>query len=346
MTKKLKLTESTYILKEKEDIYDVIFTSTRRIKKFKVDNLVKEVIDKLNSEEDHDIRSLTKELSGDYKPKQVFSCINSLEREGVIKEYGDTQIDEKYNNQLLFIDELTNSWDETLELQEKINQSKIGVFGVGGIGTWIVNGLSQIGIGEIKISDPDTIERSNLNRQLFFDSSDVGDYKVDVIKSKVKDSKIRTFKKFVSKKENLEEIVFDLDFIVNCADSPSIADTTKIVDEYATKYNVPYSVAGGYNLHLGMVGPIIVPGKTATFEDFLEYQKSQDPFNDLIKIKDISKTGNLGPIAGAVSNIQVMEIFKYLIGKGTLNLNRFAEIDFMNFNVSWREFANKGKSKN
>jgi len=90
-----------------------------------------------------------------------------------------------------------------------------------------------------------------------------------------------------------------------------------------------------------MVGPIIVPGKTATFEDFLAHQKAADPFRDAEVVKDISKTGNLGPIAGAIANIQVMEIFKYLIGKGTLNLNRFAEIDFMDFSVSWREFAKR-----
>ena len=55
-------------------------------------------------------------------------------------------------------------------------------------------------------------------------------------------------------------------------------------------------------------------------------------------IKDVNQTGNLGPIAGAIANIQVMEIFKYLIGKGTINLNKFAEVDFLNFNVSWIEF--------
>ena len=63
-----------------------------------------------------------------------------------------------------------------------------------------------------------------------------------------------------------------------------------------------------------------------------------DPLKDLEKIRDIRQTGNLGPIAGAVANIQVMEIFKYLIGKGRINFNRFAEIDFMDLSVSWREF--------
>ena len=50
MSEKLKLNDSIYILKESDDIYQVIFTGTRRMKKFRVDSLVKEIISKLNSE--------------------------------------------------------------------------------------------------------------------------------------------------------------------------------------------------------------------------------------------------------------------------------------------------------
>jgi len=166
-------------------------------------------------------------------------------------------------------------------------------------------------------------------------------YKVDIIKEKLIDTKISVSKKTVSLSEDLEDLVVGSDFLVNCADSPSMVETTKIIDKYALKYNIPYCVAGGYNMHLGMIGPIIIPGKTASFQDFIDYQKSNDPLKDLEKIKDIEQTGSLGPIAGAVANIQVMEIFKFLIGKGSINLNKFAEVDFMNFGIEWRNFSQK-----
>jgi len=89
---------------------------------------------------------------------------------------------------------------------------------------------------------------------------------------------------------------------------------------------------------LGMVGPIIVPGKTKTFEDFLEFQKESNPLSNLKIIKDIEQTGNIGPIAGAIANMQVMEIFKYLSGKGKLNLNSFYELDFLNQEIYKREW--------
>ncbi len=336
MTSKLKIKDSLYILKYSENNYVFISTATRRIKKFKVDSLVKKIISSLESEILES--DLINKLSSKYKIKEINLCLQALEKEGIVRRYEKDFERGRDYKQLLFLDELTNSQEETLNLQKKIKNSKIAVFGVGGIGTWIVNGLHQIGVGEIRITDPDIVEKTNLNRQLFFDSKDIGNYKVNVIKAKLKDANIISFKKRVDESQNLEEIIFDCDFLVNCADSPSIAETTKIIDKYASKNKIPYCVAGGYNLHLGMIGPIIIPGKTKTFDDFIEYQKRMDPLKNLEKIKDINQTGNLGPIAGAIANIQVMEIFKYLTGKGKTNLNKFAEIDFLNFGVEWREF--------
>ncbi len=336
MDNKLKLKDSLYILRDTEDNYIFISTTTRKIKKFQVDSLVKEVITSLDSAQTE--QDLTERLSFKYGSQDIIDCLNALEQEGIIRRYESDLVKGRHYRQLLFLDELTDSREETLELQKRIEDSKVAVFGVGGIGTWMVNGLYQIGVGEIRITDPDVVEEINFNRQLFFDSEDIGKYKVDVVNEKLKDANIKPFKKRVEPNQDLENIVSGCNFLVNCADSPSVAETTKIIDSYANQHEIAYCVAGGYNLHLGMVGPIIIPGVTKTFDDFLEYQKRMDPLKDLDKIRDIKQTGNLGPIAGAVANIQIMEIFKYLTGKGRINLNRFAEIDFMDLGIEWREY--------
>ncbi len=336
MAIKLKIKDSLYILRDSEDNYIFISTATRRVTKFQVDPLVKDVISSLESESLE--QDLVGKLSGKHNVRDINLCLQALEKEGIIRKYDKDLKEGRHHRQLLFLDELTDSREDTLELQNRIENSRVAVFGVGGIGTWIVNGLYQIGVGEIRITDPDFVDEGNLNRQLFFDSGDVGKYKVDVVKEKLKDANIVPFKKRVESNQNLEDMISGCNFLVNCADSPSVTETTKIIDRYASQKGVAYCVAGGYNLHLGMVGPIIIPGVTKTFEDFIEYQKGMDPLKDLEKIRDIRQTGNLGPIAGAVANIQVMEIFKYLTGKGRINLNRFAEIDFMDLGIEWREF--------
>ena len=336
MATKLKIKDSLYVLRDSEDNYFFISTATRRVKKFQVDSLVRDMIGSLESE-DLELDLINK-LSSKYKTEDIHLCLQALEKEGIIRRYNEDFKEDRYSRQLLFIDELTSSREETLELQSRLENSRIAVFGVGGIGTWMVNGLYQIGVGEIRIIDPDIVEETNFNRQLLFDSDSIGRYKVDVVKEKLRDAKIVSFKQKVEPQQDLEEIVSGCNFLVNCADSPSVTETTRIIDNYAVRHDIPYCVAGGYNLHLGMVGPIVIPRITKTFNDFIEYQKKMDPLKNLEKIRDMGQTGSLGPIAGAIANIHVMEIFKYLTGKGRININRFAEIDFMDFSIEWREF--------
>jgi len=338
MGERLKLRESAYILKESDQVYTVVFTSSRMIRRFGVDQLVKDVISSLKETDSRE--DLMTRLSG-YDVAQVNSCLLALEKFGLLIIDSGEHFNPRYKKQLDFIAEFSNTWEEAVNLQNKLEKSKVSVFGVGGIGTWIVNGLYQIGIGNIRITDPDVVSESNLNRQLFFTSQDVGKHKVEVIKEKLHDAKIVPYRKTVAENEDLEELVAGSDFLVNCTDNPSVADTTRILSRYARRHNIPYLVSGGYNMHLGMVGPIIVPGQTACFDCFLDHQKKNDSISHLEKIKDIEQTGSLGPIAGVVSNLQIMDIFKFLIGKGKVNFNRFAEINFMDFGVEWRDFAKR-----
>jgi len=322
---KFKLKESAYIFCNGEE-YQVFFTGTRKIKTYKVDGLIKGLIDELEIPKDR--KELVEKLNN-YSAEEVESGIRALESEGIIRMY-DHSFSNKFSRQLLFFDELTSSWEETMQLQEKLENSEVSVIGVGGIGSWIVNGLYQIAVGKINISDPDVVSESNLNRQLFFNSYDVGKYKVDVLKSKLPDANINSFRRKISLEDSLEDIVKDSDLIINCADHPSVHETTRIISSYAEKRKIAYCVAGGYNMHLGMVGPIFVPGKTASFEDYITFQGKNDPFKNLDLIKDVEQTGSIGPLTGAIANMQVMEILKHIIGKGKNNYNSYLEIDFLN----------------
>ncbi|MCW8966369.1 MAG: ThiF family adenylyltransferase, partial [Candidatus Pacearchaeota archaeon] len=213
-------------MKKKEDIYSFILTGSREVLTFQVDSLVKDTINSLtNGEKKYD--DLLRELSKKYDDRNIFQCINSLENKKILRIFKKHDSEIKFKRQIEFLDEFTSSYSETLQLHNKIKNSKINVFGVGGIGSWIVNGLAQIGVNNITICDPDKVEISNLNRQLFFTEKDIGKYKVDVIKKRVPDIYIKTHKKFVSESENLEDIVQDSDFIVNCADSPSVQKTSE-----------------------------------------------------------------------------------------------------------------------
>ena len=68
---------------------------------------------------------------------------------------------------------------------EKLNQSKVIVFGVGGVGGYTVEALARSGVGQIDVVDNDTVSFSNLNRQIIATVDTVGKDKVDVIKDRI-----------------------------------------------------------------------------------------------------------------------------------------------------------------
>lgn len=328
---------SIYILEETEEIYRILHTATRTISRIKVDGLTKDVIESLTKpkSEEEVFKNLIEKghVQGD-----IETCIKGLIKLRVVGN--SLPVKSHYIRQLEFLEELCETTEEAISLQKKVENTSVAIIGIGGIGTWMVNGLLQIGVGKLYIIDEDFVELSNLNRQLYFTRLDIGKRKVHVLRKRCQEpSKIVGHLRKLSLEDRLTDIFTQVDFVVNCADSPSVGETSHLIDETLRPLGKAYQVSGGYNLHLGMVGPIIVPGKTACFDCFLEHQKVNDPHKGMRVIKDIAQTGNVGPIAGAVANIQVMNIFKHLTQKGDQNYNKFQEIDFMNLSIYERTYA-------
>ena len=70
---------------------------------------------------------------------------------------------------------------------EKLKNTRVAVFGVGGVGGYVVEALARAGVGAIDIIDNDTVSESNINRQIIALSSTVGKKKVDVMKARILD---------------------------------------------------------------------------------------------------------------------------------------------------------------
>lgn len=70
---------------------------------------------------------------------------------------------------------------------EKLQQAKVAVFGIGGVGSFVVEGLARAGIGKLIIVDYDKYDITNINRQLGALHSTIGKYKVDVTKERILD---------------------------------------------------------------------------------------------------------------------------------------------------------------
>ena len=106
---------------------------------------------------------------------------------------------------------------------EKLKNSHVAVFGVGGVGGHLCEALVRSGIGHIDIFDNDIVSPSNLNRQIIALHSTIGQKKVDVMKARLLDINpeldIKTHAVFYSK-DNAEEFpLTDYDYIADAIDS-------------------------------------------------------------------------------------------------------------------------------
>jgi len=70
---------------------------------------------------------------------------------------------------------------------EKLQNAKVAVFGIGGVGSYVVEGLARAGVGHLVLVDYDTYDITNINRQLCALHSTIGKYKVDVMKERILD---------------------------------------------------------------------------------------------------------------------------------------------------------------
>lgn len=106
---------------------------------------------------------------------------------------------------------------------QKLHNSRVIVFGLGGVGSYVVEALVRSGLGSIDIVDNDTISVSNINRQLYALHSTVGKNKIDVAEERIHDINpdcaVTKFKTFFLP-ENSSQFDFSrYDYVVDCIDT-------------------------------------------------------------------------------------------------------------------------------
>ncbi len=106
---------------------------------------------------------------------------------------------------------------------ERIISSHVVVFGLGGVGGGVVEGLARAGVGKLTIVDFDTVSESNINRQIIADTTTVGMTKIDAAKERIKrinpDAEIVAHDLFYSQENEAQVDFSDADYIVDAIDS-------------------------------------------------------------------------------------------------------------------------------
>lgn len=195
------------------------------------------------------------------------------------------------------------------EGQRKLAEGKVLIIGAGGLGSPVALYLAAAGVGTIGIADGDTVDLTNLQRQVIHTTDDVGMAKVESAARKMRsinpDVKVVEINEFVNK-PTLMKLAADYDIVVDATDS------------YKSKYTINDACveAGKPFIHGGVLryeGNVFthVPG-TADFRAIF----GDEPTS--AHVPTASEVGVLGTVVGVIGTIQATEVIKWLTGVGEL----------------------------
>jgi adenylyltransferase/sulfurtransferase len=197
--------------------------------------------------------------------------------------------------------------------QKKIKNSKVLIVGMGGLGCPLLAYLASSGVCNIGIVDNDKVEIGNLNRQILFNTTDVGKYKVLQARSKInkiyKKIKIKTFKLRLSP-NNIKSILKSYDIICDGTDN---FKTRYLINDYCKK-NKKILISAAISRFDGHLFKFNFKKKIACFRCFMPEQPIEE--------NNCETEGIFSPVAGILGSLQANEVLKTILNlKTDLNNN-------------------------
>ena len=198
--------------------------------------------------------------------------------------------------------------------QERIGNAKVLCIGAGGLGSPALMYLAAAGVGTIGIVDFDTVDETNLHRQVLFGQSDIGKKKVDVAKSKIEESNplvlVTTYPVRVNP-SNVLEIMAGYDIVIDATDNFA---TRYLINDAAVLLNKPY-VWGSVNRF---------DGQAAVFWSSLGpcYRCLHPEPPAPGTVQNCADAGVLGVLCASIASIQVNEVIKAITGIGELQIGK------------------------
>ncbi len=126
--------------------------------------------------------------------------------------------------------------------KEKVNdlsKKTILVLGVGGVGGYVVESLARSNIGTLILVDYDTVDITNINRQIIALSSTIGKYKTECFKERIKDinplCEVICINKLITEENYKELFNYHIDYVADCCDSIKVKES---IIKYCLKNNI------------------------------------------------------------------------------------------------------------
>lgn len=208
------------------------------------------------------------------------------------------------------------------EGQLRLRQAKVCLIGVGGLGSPVALELVAMGVGYLRLVDPDIVSKSDLHRQLLYDTDSIGLPKVEAACQKLIHLNPRV--KLDCQPEalnsmNAENLISGMDVVIDGLDRP---EPRYIINRTCNHLKIPY-VFGSAIETFGNVSTII-PGQTFCLECFMSGLKDED-------LPTCGVVGVHPSILGIISSVQVSEAVRLITENPPKLFNKLFYADLREF---------------
>lgn len=330
-TEVFKIRDAVDIYLIGEEVLQIYFMNTRKQLQFKANKftlLLVECIDGqksiLNIKE-----KLEERIEKEVDIEAIKQVISHLFQKGIIVEnkpslhtsYISKEAKEQYDRQINFFCDFLQGATRKYEAQQKIQDSRILIFGCGSVGGWIATELAMCGVKNFILFDGDNVEQSDISRHIYFKEKSIGIPKVDALEEYLLHInpliKVEKHYQFLLPDTDITDLITKTDFVVNTADEPYIGHTSLKVSRECIKQKKAHYIAGGFDAHLASTGELIIPGLTPCVDCYADYfseaLKDWKPKPHPVKER-YQEIGGLSSMSLFSASFGVIEIIKYIAG--------------------------------
>jgi bacteriocin biosynthesis cyclodehydratase domain-containing protein len=263
------------------------------------------------------------ELNEEFGEEQVEDLVVQLSELGLGEDASDDEriapeTRARFDRQLRYFSDVATGQTPS-ECQGKLEGARVAVLGVGGLGGWSALTLACCGIGEMLLVDFDTVELSNLNRQILYGESDIGQPKAQLAAERLgtfnSGIRIEVREERLGSEEAVAAAIDGYDLVINAVDWPA-HDIELWVNSACFAAGIPY-IAMSHYPPIARVGPLYVPGETGCYScQEIAYKRSYPLYDAAVEQQRAkpSPAATLGAACALISGQVALDVMHHLTG--------------------------------
>jgi bacteriocin biosynthesis cyclodehydratase domain-containing protein len=262
-------------------------------------------------------------LNHEFGEEQVEDLISQISELGLGEDASDDEriapeTLERFDRQMRYFSDVSTGLPPS-QCQRKLGDARIAVLGIGGLGGWSALAIACCGVGEMLLVDFDTVELSNLNRQILFGEPDLGRQKAEVAAERLgtfySGMQIDTSEARLDSEARVAAAIDGYDLVINAVDWPA-HDIELWVNSACFRASVPYISMSHYP-PIARVGPLYIPGETGCYScQEIGYKRSYPLYEVAVEQQRAkpSPAATLGAACALISGQVALDVMHHLTG--------------------------------